>query len=136
MKKLPTLITLLLVSGCTIIPWSPWPTYDAENRKINGHGSLVEMAKAERVNLERAFSVKYDTELTIFWSDFGSQYEYKFNTIRISRTVDRTPAMREHVRHELTEAFVRQEIGLVTEGQEPTHLNDVLIKNVIPSWHR
>jgi len=123
---------LILAGGAWIVFGKKPSLY---NSRVTGEPILVKMVRLELTSLQARFNLEYKKDLRIFSTDQGSQFEPKFNQIRISKEVQGTPALREHVRHELTEAISWEVNGSYPEGHQPQTLNGVKILDVIPSWN-
>ena len=122
----------LFLGGCE---FSPWSEYNPYNNKIGGENELVQIAKVERDNLEEEFGVDYKKDLYIYYTGFGSMYRPDSNEIMIDKSMKDNPAIKEHIRHELTEAISWEINGFYEEGYQFQKLNGHKIEDIIPSWN-
>jgi len=131
MKLLTTVLVSLVLTGCLT---TASRRVNKHQDRIDGDAYLVAIAEGQKTVLERHFKIVYTKNIRIFWSDYRSLFEPRFNQIRINRAVKGTPAQKEHVRHELTEAMCWEATGGYPEGKQPQRLNGKWITDIVPSW--
>ena len=95
-----------------------------------GTGSLVDW-------LEEQYGLPLDHNLRIFWASSSySQFQFENWTILIDDVIAGLDSvLTEHIRHELTEAFVYNYLGEYPEGHQPQYLNGRKIVSIVPSWN-